>query len=511
MSAVDAVRALYPAWVPFVAPALSAAMGWVCGRTLVGAALWWLADARMETTPWPERAAYGYEARAGGLWVTVTVSAAVSVVTAAYFSGPLSGLGFGQTLGLTLAASVVGASGPLRRVSVRALGRDPGRRERWRSAASRWIALMGHIVAMLVLAAFAPAEAGAPLLGFVAAGALTAVAWNFGMGARLGRLLGLLGPAPPAVQALVHREAERAGVAVRGIWRMSSVVANAFALPMAKELAFTDPILDLLDEDELTAVTAHELGHLAEPASVRYGRMFVSMALLPLVAARWLIAQVGPIGFLVVLLVINAVLILARRTWRRMEERADHAAHGADVHDGAAYGRALEVIYRYNGMPATMPDRRATHPDLWDRLHASGVTPDWPRPETRPKWRSRLAGVLGLLGGMLVPGVLWHALVYGTTWPQAHLLYGSEAWMLAVQGDNEPDPERALLYFDAALELDPEDWWTAAARVETLLDLGRCVDARQSAEWLPDAPGWVDDATRQFIEDVRAEARACRQ
>jgi hypothetical protein len=49
--------------------------------------------------------------------------------------------------------------------------------------------------------------------------------------------------------------------------------------------------------------------------------------------------------------------------------------------DKVVYAQALERLYEINQTPAVMP-RRATkiHPDLYDRMIAAGVTPDYPKP-----------------------------------------------------------------------------------------------------------------------------------
>jgi len=60
--------------------------------------------------------------------------------------------------------------------------------------------------------------------------------------------------------------------------------------------------------------------------------------------------------------------------------RADHIANSNEL-DPGTYARALERIYEDNLLPAVNAKDRATHPHLYDRLLAAGVTPQFPRPD----------------------------------------------------------------------------------------------------------------------------------
>ena len=85
------------------------------------------------------------------------------------------------------------------------------------------------------------------------------------------------------------------------------------------------------------------------------------------------------------LLLLIPVLFLAlvrRRVSHRMEERADKIAIECKHINPEVYARALERLYQTNQMPAVTPSRaNKTHPDLYDRMLAAGVTPDFPKPK----------------------------------------------------------------------------------------------------------------------------------
>ena len=72
--------------------------------------------------------------------------------------------------------------------------------------------------------------------------------------------------------------------------------------------------------------------------------------------------------------------------------------------DTGTYARALARLYEDNLAPAVMP-KETTHPHLYDRLVAAGVTPDFPRPAAAASttWYGHiLAGAMGLLAVVLV-------------------------------------------------------------------------------------------------------------
>jgi hypothetical protein len=66
-----------------------------------------------------------------------------------------------------------------------------------------------------------------------------------------------------------------------------------------------------------------------------------------------------------------------------MEKRADEFAVKEQLNDGI-YARALEKLYKENLSPAVNVNNRQTHPHLYDRMIAAGITPDFQRP-ARPK------------------------------------------------------------------------------------------------------------------------------
>lgn len=237
-----------------------------------------------------------------------------------------------------------------------------------------------------------------PLTWIVAGGILVLlIAFLFGLGVRLLCWLRLLKPAPESLKALVGEMSQKMGVPVRTTWVLSLHLGNAVALPLTRQLIFTDKLLATLRDNEIKAICAHELAHLNEPVVVRLVRALVALSLFPLVFARPLIAlgDDGIRGFLALLAVVFVLLFIGIQVARRMEKRADKIAIESEFVDPAAYARALERLYQTAQMPAVMPRRASKiHPDLYDRMKAAGVTPDFlkPKPPSGLGWR----GCLGL-------------------------------------------------------------------------------------------------------------------
>lgn len=228
--------------------------------------------------------------------------------------------------------------------------------------------------------------AGAVAWGWVAAaGALCVGGVAFG-GLALATATGAVRPAGDRVRRLAREAAAREGARLGAVLRLPTAGArlvNAAALPWARAVVVTDDAAELLDDDELGAVLAHEAGHLSEPPLVLLARLAVPSALLfgALVGPRLLGDGSDPLlagGAFVATAI--AALVATRRLSRRMEERADRRA--SEAVGGAALARALRRIHAHAQIPTVRGGRR-THPDLHDRLVSLGEDPG-PRPPPPP-------------------------------------------------------------------------------------------------------------------------------
>lgn len=506
--ALEAALALLPAWVPY-APLAIVPYQMLAAAALMQPVMRWLGGDIPDDVRWPERARLGFERRRGLLTSALSLGLLGGILAGLYV-GPM-GVGSAWSLGLLCGGgALLVALRPLRRIEANALGRDPGWGARLRSAATSLLVRMGHLLLLLALALLLPWQVGWPHALGAALYAVVTMAWYRGAGVQLAARLGLAPPSEPRVRRLAEQAAARAGVTLRGCRTLEMLSANAFALPHTGEMGVTRAAAALLSDAELEAIFDHEAGHLAEPARVRAMREAVGLALAPVVLAKPAVGAWWLFGLLGVLLFAYAVLWLGQRLILRMEHEADAHAHGGDAE---AYARALESLYRYNGVPPVLGGRRS-HPDLYDRMLAAGVQPDYPRPEPPRRSRGKALDVALLVVGTLVfvaPRVALHAAEDPTRGAGLFLRAlrgGDEAFLLHLAGAAE-DPAERLTFTRAAVEVTGGAGWVRLILVEELLAQGACSEATLAWRALADdgwTPGPWDEEPAEAIE---ASIAAC--
>jgi hypothetical protein len=128
------------------------------------------------------------------------------------------------------------------------------------------------------------------------------------------------------------------------------------------------------------------------------GRIIGGMAILPLLLINPAVTQWGLAGLaaMVVTTVVWARLTLS--LVHRMEIRADKIACHQQSSVGV-YARALEKIYQINHLPAAMHTKSVSHPNLYDRMIAAGVSPKFPPPR-RPERFTVLGWLMLFVGPM---------------------------------------------------------------------------------------------------------------
>ena len=288
----------------------------------------------------------------------------------------------------------------------------------WLHLVASSLFLLSGLWGVLLLGAVAmPANFG-PVTWAIAGGVLLMLlAFLSGMGVRLMRWLRLLQPAPENLEALVREISNKMEVPVRATWVLPTHLSNAAALPHTRQLIFTSKLLATHPDEEIKAICAHELGHLSESRKVLFVRTLVGLSLFPLIFLKPVNALSGLVnGCLLLFLPLLVLVLVGLRLGRRMEKRADRLAVESRVLEPAVYARALERLYQVNSMPAVMPRRSIKiHPDLYDRMLAAGVTPDFPKPAPAKglSWTSYVlsAGlVIGLAGFIFVKALIlfWH-------------------------------------------------------------------------------------------------------
>jgi Zn-dependent protease with chaperone function len=271
------------------------------------------------------------------------------------------------------------------------------------------------------------------------------------------RALGLAYPARENVVRAVERARVDVPVSVRRVDELAWLMPNAVALPLTGVVAFSKAGAEAMSDEELHAIALHELGHLAEPPLVRWGRAARGLLLVPYSAAMPLLASRRSLELVVLLVLSLCGGILARR-WSRNHEKA------ADAHAGrysAEYAKALETLHRVAGIPAVLA-ASATHPSLYDRMLAAGVPPTFPRPEPPRIYRKLallllvpVAAIVLSAGASFFKRWLWHA-IDGERAAHVGVALGGHPEDLVLLAEETQNSEmRALLYRRALVE-DPD-------------------------------------------------------
>jgi Zn-dependent protease with chaperone function len=195
------------------------------------------------------------------------------------------------------------------------------------------------------------------------------------------RLFGLIEAMPEEAAGAVAHAAPSARVAV---WR--TAMPNALAYPAEERILVTTGLLQVLTNDELEAVLAHEAAHLREKRSMGIARELPGLALVAggiavsMAQTDWGLC----VAFAAIAIVTGTTQSPSRRSRRsrRRERKADRAAI-EHIGDGESYARALVALHRAFLVPATI-GRKEPHLSLFDRMLAAGLTPDFERPAPPP-------------------------------------------------------------------------------------------------------------------------------
>jgi Zn-dependent protease with chaperone function len=487
---ITAARELLPTgltWVPVVVyPLLSVTLTVVCAALAIWLSGWSFRRRRPEH--WVERARLAWAPRRTAVaWAWVAPIAAA--LLALRLDGGLTPLPAGGIAVLCFGLGWLAVL-PLRAWVERRYGPAPvSAPVLVRSALTLGVVLYPHLLVWLALSVLMPPSWG-PITWLLAVVALVVGALAFaGGGLRLGRLFGLVRPAPERLALLVRRAAEQVGLQPRAAWLLEVRSANAFAFSWSGDVGVTRGGLDALDDRGLFAVLAHELGHLSESRRVRVLRAAGTFAMVPLLLIRPLTASFGLGAPLIALGLVVLTSIVLRRLRRAMEVRADEVAHTHEE-DPGTYARALETIYRVNGVPPVL-HKSTTHPSLYDRMVAGGVEPDYPRPA--PPKVSRLAAlpsacllVFSWAGVLSVPSVVASYLPDDRVWAWQDIAStGGNAESLGLLADvawDEGDLDGAIIWGRAAVHLAPDDPWHRAGLAWTLAAGGNCEVARAELE-----------------------------
>lgn len=505
MDALTAARTLLPAWVGatlWLLPLGFGATGYLVTRLVLARAL-----PALPAEPWTERARLLFPARQLAqrsrllhLSGAIVLSAATLSAWATPWTAP--------RLLLTLAAAWAGPllaslqlEGRLRGLALPVLVRS------WLTLA---VVLFGALYVIAGFSALRSATQGPLQWAVSAAGFCAAVFVGTGGSSMLGALLGVVRPARPRVRAAVERAAARLGVRCRAVLELDWAQANALAFPLLRRVAFSTAAVELLDDAELEAVAAHELGHLDEPLPLRAFRPLVLVLLAFVVFVEPYLVTASLWSAAATLVGVLLVILVVRRVARRGEQHAD-----AYAKDDGAYARALEKISRQNLLPLVLR-RPGPHGDMWDRLVAAGRTFEVPKPAP-PARPPRLASLvlLAAVAGPLTAGTLV-ALDEGDTPADARrrLALGDPSpWTLEVLARDAATAGRhgeAVTLYRAARQLSPDEPVFSAALARSLGDAGQCSQGRaelaELERLLVASPGLV---TPEVVESAAWSVEQC--
>ena len=326
---------------------------------------------RLPEEPWTERARQLHPIRTGhGTWLFLLPFTAV--VARRWFFPDVPVL-------VVLIAAVLGgilSSWPLDRAI---FPRFPF--SRWlRGALLVSVERAGWLVLVLFFALAMPVGWSGQQLIWAGAFLLLTGALTAGVNYKVMRLLGVLRPGDERISRLVAECSAEAGIPVKAVLQFRSPAGYAAALVVQRVLLFSTATIEEHSDEELRAICRHELAHLAEgPAIVLLRVSQLPLTLLPFVFTASFTAWTGPAGIAIPFLLWFLLHRLYARVFINLEKRADRAA--VQNVESPAYASALERLHRRNLMPAVLGAKaQRTHPDLYDRMLAAGVTPDYPRP-----------------------------------------------------------------------------------------------------------------------------------
>jgi len=318
---------------------------------------------------------------------------------------------------------------------------------------------------------------------------------------------------------LVEEVAQEMEQVTRDVEELDLDFSKDFAFPITGNLAFTQRLVAELDDDALRGIIAHEIGHLKDRAKLRFLALGL-FALYPLGLLRWLGHHYGLFAMAGLLALCIGALAAITRFQRGAEERADAAVDDAQLSEGA-YARGLEQIHRCNAAPAVMREN-STHPNLYDRMEAAGVTPDFPRPAPPRSRRATLALLAGIvvmtLSASLAPLGSHLVAHFGTETEKTQLLRlaiaGPKSEILfetARQRMASWNYDEALVYIDASIEANPGHHAYRAARTLVLARTGHCdhEGLRSLARATTQSTGAHSDECPWIAEAIEA-LRECR-
>lgn len=270
----------------------------------------------------------------------------------------------------------------------------------WREAIAGWGFRYGTWFVLIATMFVMPSRGAWEIAGVASLFLILHFAIQFGLFLKYLRWIKHIRPADERLQRIVAAVSMQAGIAMPKLSQMAGHHAQAFAFVTTRELIFTDRLLELCSDEEIAAVCTHEVAHLGESKTVLAGRLLGGLYTVPFIFMSPLTTAVGALGLILPFVLMALLIQFTKWLSLRMEKRADQIATARQLDEGV-YARALEKIYEFNCLPAVNTNDRQTHPHLYDRMIAAGITPSFPRP-AKPKGATWIGRVYLLVFVVLV-------------------------------------------------------------------------------------------------------------
>lgn len=315
-----------------------------------------------------------------------------------------------------------------------------------------------------LMACFGPAHFGWQALAVYGTGCVLSMWLLLGGGFSIAQALGSSQEPDDRLTRLIDRVAQRSGHRPQTVRVSRSTTAQAFALPWRNTLLFTTRLLEVLDDGQVEAIAAHEVGHLRESHQSRLGRLGGLPILLVIGAWRLAVEGVGWMGFVVLLALGMLATLRTLAKSRALESAADeHAleygsAADSEQQEDRVHAMALERLHEANLSPVTSSSKLSTHPDLYDRMLACGLQPNYSRPDP-PLVELRAIQLLSLV--IAVPLILTGLASFVLS-GVADLSPNAASWAIVLRGGQpadiaalghwleDTDPERANILVEFA-------------------------------------------------------------
>jgi hypothetical protein len=343
--------------------------------------------------PWPERARLAHPARVAPT-VTVFVLGWISVFTESF---ALGGFGLAPPMDLRFYVLIASLAGAIvvalvaawlvapRRVSIGYFLAGCGSRILFGFMNTAVFAVMA-----IALAIFPHDMATVILILIAGAVGIGFAAW--GGGIWIANVLGLARAALPRATHAADWAGERVGVRAARVFELRWPRVTVDAFVFSRYLVVTDAAAELLNDDELFALSLRELTFFQQRWLAGFIRVADSVVIYFMLVCIAIGSTINQHAALIGALVGFVSAYTIRPFTHRAQLKADALAANVAI-DPQASLRALEREYELNLRPVVAVSNRARDAHLYDRMVAAGLVPAYPRPLPPSRMRT-IVGVL---------------------------------------------------------------------------------------------------------------------